>query len=70
MPNDSRVFGQGAKVVRFDPMLILLGPTRIAFACGATIRAFLDGSFADGVRDHVRGLFVSGGEVNLVSQVQ
>ena len=56
--------------MRLNPVLILFGPTRVAFAEGTPIGPLLDRVLSDRIRDHVGSQFVGGGEVYLIPEVK
>ena len=68
--DDGGVLGQRAQLVWLHPVFILLRPTRVALASRASVSAFLDRAFADGVGQHFRGELVGGGEVDFVAEVK
>ena len=68
--DDRRMFGQIAKFVRLNPMLVFFPPIHGAFSGGTAVGSFFHGMLANGVSDHFRGQFVGGGEVDFVAQVQ
>ncbi len=69
MFDDGRVLGQIAQDVRLDPVLVLFPPTHRAFSRGPTVGSLFDCVLADGVGDHLGGLFIGGGEVDFVTEV-
>ena len=70
MFDDGGVLGQRAKNVRFDQVLVLLRPTRVALAKRTTLGALLDRVLADGIGEHLRRELVGGGEIDFVPEIQ